>query len=51
MPASGLQRKPEVLPVFSIAVGEIVAEARAAALVERRRLDAERHARRVRRRS
>ncbi|AJD82261.1 hypothetical protein PBI_KESHU_41 [Mycobacterium phage Keshu] len=36
---SGLQRKPEVLPQFSIAVGEIVAEATAAARRERRRLD------------
>ncbi|WNM68980.1 hypothetical protein SEA_TRIBLETROUBLE_39 [Mycobacterium Phage TribleTrouble] len=41
-----LQRKPEVLPRFSIAVGEIVAEARAAALAERRRLDALQHAKR-----
>ncbi|QFG09422.1 hypothetical protein I5H08_gp065 [Mycobacterium phage Yuna] len=39
---SGLQARPEVLPVFSIPLGPIVAEARAAARVERQRLDDQR---------
>ncbi|APD18204.1 hypothetical protein SEA_HAMMY_38 [Mycobacterium phage Hammy] len=41
-----LQRKPEVIKPFAFTGAAILAEARAAALAERRRLDAKQHAKR-----